>query len=90
MIRPRVSSVCKKQKSESTQTHKYTLSHMYIDMSAYFQTDTYNKWVKRKHMHCTVWANVMNNFQRQLHSLSYMQRHMERDTKTSASATILK
>ncbi len=45
MIRPRVSSLCKKQKSESTQTHKYTLSHIYVDMSDYFQTDTYNKWV---------------------------------------------
>lgn len=34
-----IQSQCKKQKSECTQTHKYTHSHMNVDTTAYFQMD---------------------------------------------------
>lgn len=67
---------------------------MYVDMMAYFQTDI--------HLEINVLSQTeayafycMRKCRKQfpvgkLHSLPYMQRHMERNTKTSTSATILK
>lgn len=82
-----IQSQCKKQKSESTQTHKYTLSHMYVDMMAYFQTDIH---LEINVPSQTVWKCRKQFPVGKLHSLPYMQRHMEPSTKTSTSATILK